>query len=144
MTIAQLRHAASRDIHRLTDFLTDNSMTTVGLQKCIENFNIAVDDKGSWVGVAGYEMYGRSALLRSVAVEKESRNLGHGRALVEAVLAEARRQGAHAVYLFTESAEQYLHLGFDPVERDQIDPAVKSSPQFTECCNTHRLMRRPL
>ena len=143
--MVQLRHAGSTDIQRLTDFLTDNSMTTVGLQKCIENFIIAVDDKGSWVGVAGYEMYGRSALLRSVAVEKGSRNLGHGRALVEAVLAETRKQGVRTVYLFTESAEQYFkRLGFDPAERDQIDPAVKSSPQFTECCNTHRLMRRPL
>jgi amino-acid N-acetyltransferase len=127
------------------NFLRNNSLPTVGLQDYFENFLIAVDEKGSWVAVAGYELYGQSALLRSVAVDKASRNQGHGRTLVEAVVADAKEQGARTVYLLTETAERYFKtLGFDSVERDQIEPAVKSSPEFGECCSTAHSMRRTL
>lgn len=143
--MAKLRHAGSTDIRHLTDFLKANSLPTVGVQDCLENFIIAVNADGSWVGVAGYEMYGRNALLRSVAVDKRSRNLGHGRTLVETALANARKQGAQTVYLLTETAEQYFsRLGFTPIERDRIEPAVKNSPEFGECCSHCLLMRKTL
>ena len=143
--MVKLRHAGSTDIRRLTHFLKDNSLPTVGVEDCLENFIIAVNADGSWVGVAGYEMYGRSALLRSVAVDKRSRNLGHGRALVETVLANARKQGAQTVYLLTETAERYFsRLGFTPAERDRIEPALKNSPEFGECCSRCLLMRKTL
>lgn len=140
----QLRHAISTDIRRLTDFLTDNSLLTVGIQDCLENFIIATDENGSWMGVAGYEMYGGSALLRSVAVDKRSRNLGVGRTLVEAILADAKRRGAHTVYLLTETADRYFRrLGFTQIQRDMIDPAVKNSSEF-ECCGSCLSMRKTL
>jgi len=120
-------------------------LPTVGIEDCLENFLIAIDEKGSWIGVAGYEMYGQSALLRSVAVDKASRNLGHGRLLVEGVLAHARKQGVRIVYLLTETAERYFsRLGFVPVGRDQIEAAVKNSPEFTECRSRARTMRKKL
>jgi amino-acid N-acetyltransferase len=120
-------------------------LPTVGLEDWYENFFIALDDGGSWVGVAGYEVYNQSAFVRSVAVDKGSRSLGHGRALVEAVLADARKRGAHTAYLLTETAEAYFrHLGFEPVERDRIDEAVRNSEEFTECCSTAQAMRRRL
>lgn len=145
MAVVQLRHASSTDIHHLEGFLTDNALPTVGIKDCLENFLIAVDENDCWVGVAGYEMYGQSALLRSVAVDSRSRNQGHGRTLVEAVIADAKSQGVNTVYLLTETAERYFgHLGFDIIERDQIEPAVKTSPEFTECCKTAQLMRKTL
>jgi amino-acid N-acetyltransferase len=145
MGVVELRHAGPADARRLEEFLTDNALTTVGLRDCLENFLIAVDENGSWVGVAGYEMYGESALLRSVAVDSRARNLGHGRTLVQATLANAKNQGIHAVYLMTETAERYFSgLGFDPIERDQVEPAVKNSPEFAECCGSARVMRKTL
>jgi len=143
--MVQLRHANPTDIRRLSDFLTDNSLPTVGVQDCLENFIIAVDADGSLVGVAGYEMYGPNALLRSVAVDKRSRNLGHGTTLVETILANVRKRGVRTVYLLTETAERYFsRLGFTPIERDKIEPAVKNSPEFTECCSHCLLMRKTL
>lgn len=133
------------DISHLTDFLRANSLPTVGLEDWCENFFIALDDEGSWVGVAGYEAYNQSALLRSLAVDKRSRGLGHGRALVEAVLADARKRCIHTVYLLTETAEPYFkRLGFDPVDRDRIEQAVRNSEEFSECCGTAQAMRRRL
>ena len=143
--MVRLRRADSADVSHLTDFLRANSLPTVGLRDWHENFFIALDDEGSWVGVAGYEVYNESALLRSVAVDKRSRGLGHGRALVEAILADARKRSIHTVYLLTETAEPYFRrLGFDSVDRDQIDLAVRKSEEWTECCRTVQAMRKKL
>ena len=145
MSVVQLRRAGSTDLRRLTGFLADNSLPTVGVQDCLENFFVGLDENDSWVGVAGYELYGHSALLRSVAVDSRSRNLGYGHTLVEAVIADAKSHGVDTVYLCTETAERYFsRLGFDSVERDQIEPTVKNSPEFTECCRTARWMRKTL
>ena len=94
------------------------------------------------MGVAGFELYNRTALLRSVTVDKTSRNTGCGRALVDSVLKNAKQKGADTVYLFTEGAESYFkRLGFNTVGPEQIDDAVKMSPEFTECCEHAVAMR---
>jgi amino-acid N-acetyltransferase len=143
--VVRVRHADPTDARRLEEFLTNNALTTVGLKDCLENFLIAVDKNGSWVGVAGYEVYGEIALLRSVAVDSRARNLGHGRTLVQAALANAKNQGVRSVYLMTETAERYFgRLGFEPIERDRVEPAVKHSPEFAECCVSARVMRKTL
>jgi len=130
---------------RLAAFLKENSLTTTGLREFLGNFLIALDENGSWVGVAGYEPYGKNALLRSVAVDKGSRNRGHGRTLVEAALAEAKKQGIRTIYLFTETAEAYFkRLGFEPVDRNSVEQAVKNSAELTECCKTAQPMRKSI
>ena len=140
-----LRRADRTDIKHLMDFLEANSLLTVGVEDWYRNFFIALNGEGSWVGVAGYELYDKSALLRSVAVDGASRNQGHGRALVEAVLADARKRGVRTVYLLTETAEPYFkRLGFDPVNREQVEPALKKSAEFTECCSACQTMRKRL
>ena len=143
--MVRFRRADSIDISHLTDFLRANSLPTVGIEDWYENFFIALDDEGSWVGVAGYEVYNQSALLRSVAVDRGSRGLGHGRALVEAVLADARKRGIQTIYLLTETAEPYFkRLGFVPIDRDRIEQAVRNSEEFTECCGTAQAMCKRL
>jgi len=97
------------------------------------------------LGVAGLEIYGQSALLRSVAVEKNSRRMGHGRALVDAILRNAKQNGVHTIYLLTESAFDYFkHLGFNSVDRKDVDEAVMISLEFTECCSTALAMRKTI
>ena len=120
-------------------------MTAVGLQECLGNFLIAYDERGSWIGVAGYEMYDKSALLRSVAVDKGSRRLGVGRTLVKQVLKNVGKRGVRTVYLFTDTAEAYFAgLGFERIDRNHADEAIKASPEFGECCSSAQLMRKSL
>ena len=140
--LVRFRSADSSDILHLTTFLAANSLPTVGLEDWYMNFLVALDDKGAWVGVVGYEVYNQSALLRSVAVEKALRGQGHGRALVERALEEVRKRSIHTVYLLTDTAETYFErLGFEPVGRDQIEPTVRNSKEFTDCCLTAHAMR---
>ena len=140
-----IRSAELIDLQQIVEFLKVNGLPTVGVESWCPNFVVATDEKGTLIGVAGLEIYGRVALLRSVAVEKNSRRLGHGRALVEAVLGTAKRSGVHTIYLLTETASGYFkHLGFDLVDRKDIDGAVMASLEFTECRSTALAMRKTI
>ncbi len=144
MTGAQLRQATLADLPQISRFLKENGLPTNGVKESVENFIVATDEK-SWIGIAGLEVYGRSGLLRSVAIAKDSRGLGHGRTLVNAVVDNARARGIETLYLLTDSAEPYFrHLGFEVVKREDIDEAVKASVEFTECCESAAAMRRSL
>lgn len=134
LTGTRIRRATKADLPEIRRFLADNGLPTDGIERFLENFVVATDGNGSWIGIAGLELYGKSGLLRSVAVNGQFRGLGHGRALVDAVLGHARAKGVETVYLFTETAEAYFKgLGFEVVGRRGIDDRLKSSPEFTEC-----------
>jgi amino-acid N-acetyltransferase len=120
-------------------------LSTVGVESCYGNFVIATDEKGTWYGVAGLEIYGQSALLRSFAVNENFRRMGHGKSLVDAILRNAKQNGVHTIYLLTENAFDYFkHLGFDLVDRKDIDRAVMASLEFTQCRSTALAMRKAI
>ncbi len=134
LTGTRIRPATEADLTEICRFLGDNGLPTDGIERFLENFVVALDENGSWIGIAGLELYGKSGLLRSVAVNGQFRGLGHGRTLVDAVLVHARAKGVDTVYLFTDTAEAYFKgLGFEVVGRRDIDDRLKSSPEFTEC-----------
>jgi amino-acid N-acetyltransferase len=131
-----IRQAEKDDVAWIKGLLEENGLPTVGVDQWYGNFVVAVDETGEPVGVAGFELYNHNGLLRSVVVEKDCRNAGYGQAVVEAVLGNAKKRGVEVVYLFTETAQDYFkRLGFDVVGRDQVDEAVKGSPELTECCS---------
>jgi amino-acid N-acetyltransferase len=138
-----IRQASQNDVSWIKKFLQENGLPIVGVDECYGNFLIAINEKGCPVGVAGFEQYAHAALLRSVAVDKGSRNAGYARALVDAVAKNAKRKGVDTVYLLTENAEGYFkRLGFGVVEWAQVDEAVKGSPELTECCERATAMRK--
>jgi amino-acid N-acetyltransferase len=138
-----IRQADKDDVAWIKGLLEENALPTVGVDEWYGNFVVAANETGDPVGVAGFELYNHNALLRSVAVEKECRNAGYGRAVVEAVLGNARKKGVKVVYLFTETAQDYFkRLGFEVVERGQVDEPVKGSPELTECCSRATAMRK--
>jgi amino-acid N-acetyltransferase len=131
----QPRAATARDLASIKNFLIENELPDLGVDGWVENFVIIEDRTGNWIGVAGLELYGQSGLLRSVAVDKHFRGRGHGRTLVSAVLANARARGLKRVYLLTDDASDYFErLGFQIVDRRDVDEAVKASLEFTEAC----------
>ena len=87
------------------------------------------------VGVAGLELCGDSALLRSVAVADGWRSRGVGRALVHRVIADAESRGLHALYLLTTTAEHYFpSFGFVPIERASAPAAIQQTGEFRGAC----------
>lgn len=104
---------------------------------------IVAEREGELVGVAGLEVYGASALLRSVAVEDSWRGSGVGRTLIDRALEQARQAGIEDVFLLTTTAEHYFpRFGFSCVNRDSVNPGVQASIEFQEACPTSAIIMR--
>lgn len=90
---------------------------------------------GNILGCVGLEIYGGSALLRSVAVRPEYQGEGYGKDLTDRAIQYARKKGVKALFLLTDTAENYFtRAGFVKVERDEVPPEVKQSVEFTSLC----------
>ena len=142
---AHYRVATESDLGRIKSFLKENGLPELGVDRWVKNFVIAEDQDGSLVGVAGLELYDKSGLVRSVAVDNHFRGKGYGRILVEAVVENASARGLKTLYLLTEDASAYFkRLGFQAVDRKDVDRAVKASIEFTDMCEGATVMRRVL
>jgi N-acetylglutamate synthase-like GNAT family acetyltransferase len=131
----QPREGTAGDVGKIKHFLRVNGLPDLGVDEWVQNFLIIEDENGSCVGVAGLELYGQSGLLRSVVVARSFRNKGHGRTLVTTVLADAKSRGLKKIYLLTDDARGYFErLGFQVVDRRDVDDAVKTSLEFTTAC----------
>lgn len=52
-TNTYVRSATSNDLPQISAFLRENALPTNGVESCVENFVIAVDRDGSWIGISG-------------------------------------------------------------------------------------------
>ena len=87
------------------------------------------------MGCATLELYGRVALLRSVAVARVFRGTGLGRRLTETALELSRHLDADEAYLLTETAELFFpRFGFRPIPRSEVARSVQRSVEFTVAC----------
>ncbi len=87
------------------------------------------------VGYGGLEICGENALVRSIVVDPEKRNLGVGRRIVERLLTNAARQGVRRAFLLTTDAQAYFErLGFAVVDRKRAPPAILGTRQAAGLC----------
>ncbi len=86
-------------------------------------------------GVVGLELYGKVALLRSLAVASSRRGSGVGSALVAHAERHARDQGVQSLYLLTTTAEKFfLRRGYARIPRDAAPAAIKGTKEFSGIC----------
>lgn len=129
-----IRAATSGDYAAIAGLLTAAQLPLDGVGEALSDFVVAeVDDV--LVGVAGLEVCGDDALLRSVAVDAEWRSHGVGRALVTRVISTAEARGLHALYLLTTTAERYFpSFGFRAIARDEVPDDVRATAEFQGAC----------
>jgi amino-acid N-acetyltransferase len=90
---------------------------------------------GAIAGYAGLEIHGAEALLRSVLVIEAARGRGRGRAIVAAMAAGAARAGTGRLWLLTTTAPGFFaRLGFTPVDRALVPPAIAATTEFAALC----------
>ncbi len=96
---------------------------------------VAVLGENRIIGVAGMELHGDDALLRSVAVDKQFRSLRLGATLAEDRLNWARDRGIRAVYLLTDTAANYwTRFGFREIARAEAPEGIAASHEWAGGC----------
>ncbi|MCB9101525.1 MAG: GNAT family N-acetyltransferase [Anaerolineales bacterium] len=92
-------------------------------------------DHDQVIGSAALELYGSSALLRSVAVAPAYQGQGLGQQLTRAAIDLAQQRGVTDLYLLTETAGAFFpKFGFSPIDRADVPTQVKESLEFTTLC----------
>ena len=126
--------ATPKDLTEILELLERAGLPRAGLDRHLSTTLVARDTNGI-CGTAALEVYGASALLRSVAVSPERRGEGLGQALTAAALDLARARNVRRVYLLTETAGRFFpRFGFREIRRRDVDPAVLRSEEFTSAC----------
>ena len=86
-------------------------------------------------GLAGFEVCGPDALLRSLVVVPDHRAQGVGKQLVAHVECEARARGVKAIYLLTTTAEAFFaRCGYGTSERAQAPEGIRATREFSGLC----------
>lgn len=119
----------------IMQLLSSAKLPVDDLPLLLNNFLAAVDDIGQVIGVAGFEIYGTNALLRSVAVKPEFRNQGIADKLLQEVESMALLNKLKVICLLTETASEYFsRKGYTTILRGDIPEEVKQSSEFSHVC----------
>lgn len=133
-TRVSVRRARGSDWPGVESLLRANHLPLDGARDHLANFVVAVEGS-DLVGCAGAEVYGDTALGRSVAVASARRGQGVGRLLVEALLAEAGRRGVCQLYLLTTTAAGYFEAyGFRRAPIEEAPASLSASAEFRGAC----------
>jgi amino-acid N-acetyltransferase len=131
----QIVPAALGDLGPIGALLDELGLPTAGIADQFPNGYVTAIRDGQLIGCAGLETYGGAGLLRSVAVRRVIQRSGVGRALVADRIAAATSLGLDAVYLLTTTAADYFpRIGFVPIHRADVPPALAASPEFASVC----------
>src|SRR5437660_7671197 len=129
-----MRRATPHDWSKLAALLATADLPLAGAQAHLSDFFLAFRDD-VLIGSAGLELYGDTALLRSVVVASTERGQNLGQALVQQVLAYAASLGVcQVVLLTTTAADFFLRFGFQSISRSEVPLAAQASMEFQEAC----------
>ncbi len=129
-----VRAAESEELPAILDLLSECRLPTAGVSEHLQTFVVAVSD-GSVHGVGGLEVYGRVALLRSLAVSPAHRLRRLATAICDGLEEEATKQGVEQLYLLTETAAPYFSArGYALLPRSAAPVEIASSQEFASLC----------
>jgi amino-acid N-acetyltransferase len=131
----RIEPAASHDFASLCVLLDAVRLPSDGLRQHLRTTLVAREGE-ELVACVALELYGDTALLRSLAVLPSLQGSGLGRRLTEAALSLGRRNGVSIFCLLTTTATDFFvrHFGFRPVARDVVPSPVRESVEFVSAC----------
>jgi arsenite methyltransferase len=133
--------AGAADLPAIASLLAEAGLPASNIDAANVSF-VAARDRGSLAGCGGVELYGDTALLRSLAVSPAYRERGLGGRLGAAMLEDARRSGARQAVILTHNLQRAATaLGFAAVARETLPKAIRSSWELTaDCCGAATCM----
>ena len=125
---AVVRAAVLADVPALEDLIAPHVVTGDLLPRSrydfcrhIREYHVAVAPDGAIVGSVALKVYSLElGELGALAVRDEYQGHGVGRALVEAVLADAAEQGLREVFALTRKPLFFTRMGFSSAEREHF------------------------
>ncbi|HEY6146494.1 MAG TPA: arsenic resistance N-acetyltransferase ArsN2 [Thermoanaerobaculia bacterium] len=143
--MAAIRRALPSDFEAAAELLRASSLPLDGLAEHFARALVA-EEEDAIIGCVALELYGETALLRSLAVAPDRRGEGLGERLAAAALADAKQAGARDVYLLTQTAAKFFpRFGFSIEERSLAPEVLGRSEEFRgACCPSAVLMRARL
>ena len=144
-----IERALTADQAAVLGLLSRCDLPTEGVPEHLDQLLVAREPGGPsaparLIGCVGVEVYGRQAVLRSLAVAPESRGRGLGSRLMAEALNLAKEAGCAEVFLLTRTIERMAERhGFVRIQRQQVPPSALASREFSlEQCSTAVVMRR--
>jgi amino-acid N-acetyltransferase len=126
--------ASPDDLPEIRELLAAGGLSADGLDAFLGTTLIS-RSRGRIIGCAALEIYGASALLRSVAVDVGWQARGLGAELVEKAIRLAQsRQVGEMFLLTTTAAEYFVRHGFVRCAREDAPEAMRQSIEFTTLC----------
>lgn len=102
----------------------------------IKEYVVAIAPDGAIVGTGSLKVYSTTlAEIAGLAVRDDQQGRGVGKALVEALVVDARDLGLHEVFGLTRKPLFFLRLGFRVVEKEQFP--LKVWADCTRCPRQH-------
>ncbi|WP_342375540.1 arsenic resistance N-acetyltransferase ArsN2 [Myxococcus stipitatus] len=139
-----LRSAVPVDLGAVEALLTTAGLPRQGVAAHLPHFLVA-EREGTLVAAAGLELYGTSALLRSVVVSESQKGTGVGTELVTRLIERAAAEGLEAMFLLTTTAADYFpRFGFVRIDRADLPPALHASEELRGACPASAVVMRRL
>jgi amino-acid N-acetyltransferase len=143
----RIRAATGRDMSDIQSLLAQSMLPTDDIESARPSFVVAIEDSAI-IGVGGFERFGETGLLRSIAVRASRRRTGLGRVIMRELEQRAQKDGVSEFVLLTETAREFFQsLGYRVIERQAAPFPVQASAQFirfcpqSACCMSKRLDR---
>ena len=146
----RIETAETSDFPAIVALLRETSLPPDDIERHLEGFLVARSSESATgrdilLGSVGLEIYGQSALLRSLAVHPDFQGNGLGKRLVNRITRTALEKGITRLYLLTDTAEDFFkRLGFKFVSREEVPEEVKQSIEFTTLCTESPSMMKEI
>jgi amino-acid N-acetyltransferase len=137
-----IERAKPSDYPHIAELLRVTNLPPDGIERHLDNFLVIRHrDKSTegefLVGSVGLEVYGKSALLRSLAVHPDLQGHGLGTRLVNEIIKMAKAKGITRLFLLTDTAADFFEKRkFVFATRDEVPESMKQSVEFKTLCTS--------
>ena len=128
-TVRHARAADVRSIHRMLEPYVQRRILLgkdiVVLYEAVQQFVVAEDASGRLIGCGAlHVMWEDLGEVRTLSVADDWLHHGVGRAIVEALEADARALGLSRLFCLTFEVDFFTRSGFQPIGEHVVDPDV--------------------
>lgn len=125
------------DLAGVISLLRQNDLPASDLISSQVRLLVAKSQEDQVLGCIGLEVYDQDGFLRSMAVDKDHRNQGIAKSLMDALIIQSKSLNIHTMHLLTTSAANYFEKqGYAITVRDKAPDRIKANARFTTLCSS--------